>query len=270
MVVGVIEPMTTSWQDAARPGARLGHRIEVHAEIGSTSDRAREMLEAGEPDGVAVVAELQTAGRGRMGRTWISPAGHNLTVSVGLRPALAADAVWELPLAAALAVQAACARVAPVHLKWPNDLVAPDGAKVAGMLVEAASEGDRLLHVVVGIGINVNWAPEAMPADLASNATSLSALSGRSVDRVALLGDLLTALDVEIAGLEAGRSALDRYRAACATLGANVVVEMPSGRIEGLAAALDERGALVVHTPQGTDVPVTSGEVLRLRPVVAP
>jgi BirA family biotin operon repressor/biotin-[acetyl-CoA-carboxylase] ligase len=268
--VDVIEPMTRSWQDAARPGARLGHRIEAHAEIGSTNDRARELLEVGDADGVAVVAELQTAGRGRMGRTWTSPAGHNVTVSVGLRPAMAADEVWQLTLAAALAVHAACARVAPVRLKWPNDLVAPDGAKVAGMLVEAASEADRLLHAVVGVGINVNWAPEAMPADLAANATSLSALAGRSVDRVALLGDLLTALDAEVAGVEAGRSPLDRYRAACATLGANVVVETPSGRIEGVAAALDDRGALVVRTPGGTDVPVTSGEVLRVRPAVAP
>jgi BirA family biotin operon repressor/biotin-[acetyl-CoA-carboxylase] ligase len=268
--VNVIEPMTTSWVGAARPGARLGHRIEAHAEIGSTSDRARELLVAGEADGVAVVAELQTAGRGRLGRTWTSPAGRNLTVSVGLRPAVAADGAWQLGLAAALAVQAVCARVATVRVKWPNDLVAPDGAKVAGMLVEAASEGDRLLHAVVGIGINVNWAPETMPGDLAFTATSLSALAGRSVDRVALLGDLLTALDAEVTGLEAGRSPLDRYRAVCATLGTSVVVDTPFGRIEGVAAALDDRGALVVRTPRGSDVAVTSGEVLRVRPAMAP
>ena len=262
--------MTTSWQDAVRPAGRVGRRIEAHGEIGSTSDRARELLDAGEADGVVVVAELQTAGRGRMGRTWTSPAGRNLTVSVGLRPAMAAEEGWQLALAAALAVHAAALRVARVAVKWPNDVVAEDGAKVAGLLIEAASEGDRLLRAVVGVGINVNWAPEAMPASLASTATSLSTLAGRRVDRVALLRDLLAALDAEVAGLEAGRSPLDRYRAACVTLGANVVVETPSGQVRGLAAALDERGALIVRTAEGADVPVTSGEVLRVRPAVTP
>ncbi len=265
----VIEPMTTSWQDAVRPGARVGRRVEAHREIDSTSDRARELLEAGEPDGVVVVAELQTAGRGRMGRTWTSPPGRNLTVSVGLRPALDLQDGWRLGLAAALAVHAAATRVAPVALKWPNDLVAPDGAKVAGILVEVTSEGDRLRSAVIGVGMNVNWAPDAMPAELATSATSLSALAGRSVDRVALLIDLLEALEDEVTALEAGRSPLERYRAACTTLGSDVVVETPSGLLTGVAAGLDERGALLVGTSAGTEVAVTSGEVLRVRPAPA-
>ncbi len=262
--------MTTRWSEAARPSARVGHRVEAHDEIGSTSDRARELLDAGEADGVTVVAELQTSGRGRMGRTWTSPAGRNLTVSVGLRPAIAAEDAWQLGLAAALAMHAAAAGVGSVTLKWPNDLVAPDGAKVAGLLVEVASDGDRLRHAVIGCGINVNWAPETMPAELAGAATSLSALAGREIDRVALLRDLLVAMEAELDAVEGGRSPLDRYRTACATIGARVAVETPTGRVDGLAVDLDGHGALVVRVEDGSLVSIASGEVIRVRPTRAP
>lgn len=262
-----MDATATGWQSAERAEARFGHTVEAHASIGSTNDRARELLDAGAPDGIVVVADEQVAGRGRMGRTWTSPAGVNLTLSVGLRPGLAADAAWTLGPAAALAARAACLDIAPVALKWPNDLVDRDGRKLGGLLVEVASEADRVRHAVVGVGINVNWLPDAMPPELRASATSLAALGRKPVDRAALLRALLDALEREIGDLEAGSSPLPRYREACATLGHVVRVETPAGPIEGRAVDLDEAGALVVEASSGL-VPVASGEVVRVRPAV--
>lgn len=256
-----------AWEALARPRSLVARRVEVHASIGSTSDRVRALLDAREPGGVVVVADEQTAGRGRMGRTWASPPGVNLMVSVGLRPRLRADAAWALGPAAALAARAACGTVATVGLKWPNDLVADDGRKLGGLLVEVASEGDRLRHAILGFGINVNWPRDRMPDEIRATATSLVELSGTEVDRVRLLDALLDALSAELDALEAGRSPLDRYRAACVTLGALVTVDTPTGRLEGTAAGLDPSGALLVETDRGT-VSVSSGEVTRVRPVV--
>lgn len=264
----MIPTATTDWTAAERPGARLGHRLEVHASIGSTNDRARALLATGGgEDVVVVVAEEQTAGRGRMGRSWTSPPGVNLTASVGVTPDLAADAAWALGPAVGLAVRSACARVAAVALKWPNDVVDTGGRKLAGLLVEVASEGARVRHAVLGVGINVNWARADMPDELRDAATSLRELAGRPVDRVVLLRALLDALGDELAAVEAGRSPLARYREACGTLGARVTVETPSGRIEGRAVDLDERGALLLETPEGLLV-ISSGDVVRVRPRV--
>lgn len=264
----MIRAATTDWQAAVRRGARIGHRIEVHDTIGSTNDRARELVEDDGGEGTVVVAEVQTAGRGRRGRSWTSPAGVNLTVSVGLRPRLTAGAAWALVPAAALAAHRACARLAEVGLKWPNDVVAPDGRKLGGLLVEVASETDAVRHAVMGFGINVNWARADMPPELRDATTSLVELTGREVDRASLLRDLLEGLEVEIAALEGDRSPLPRYRTACRTLAADVVVETPTGRLAGRAVDVDEAGALLVEA-DGHVTAVASGEVLRVRPAAS-
>ncbi|MGH2445167.1 MAG: biotin--[acetyl-CoA-carboxylase] ligase, partial [Candidatus Limnocylindria bacterium] len=256
------------WTDAADPRRRVGHTVEWHAEIGSTNDRARELL-AADGDGVAVVADLQSAGRGRRGRSWLSAPGRNLAVSVGLTMEMAATSAWQLGPSAALAMHAACATAAEVGLKWPNDLVTLDGErKLGGLLVETAVDGDRLAGAVVGMGINVNWTRRELPDELREVTTSLRELSGRSTDRVALLGALLTALDAEIASLEAGRSPLERYRSACVTLGTPVRVETADGPVEGVAREIGARGELVVESG-GRRMAVTNGDVIRLRPVEA-
>lgn len=259
----MIEERTTPWPQAVRLGHRLGHAVEVHRSIGSTSDRARTLLDEGNDEGIVVVAEQQSAGRGRMGRRWSSPPGRNLTASLGLRPALPASDAWQLGLGAALALHEACAAIAPVQLKWPNDLVTSQGRKLGGLLVEAATEGERLRTAIIGFGINVNWAHHEMPPELARRATSLAELSGRAVDRVALLRSVLEHLEAELEALESGRSPLERYRAACGTLGASITVETPTGKVEGRARDLDERGALVVDTEEG-EVAVSSGDVVRV------
>jgi BirA family biotin operon repressor/biotin-[acetyl-CoA-carboxylase] ligase len=254
----------TDWRRADRMRQRVGRSMEVHACIGSTNDRAAELLTLPGGEGRAVVAEEQTAGRGRRGRGWLTPPGRNLAVSVALRPRLAAADAWQLAAAAGLAARTACGAHADVWLKWPNDLVTGDGLKLGGLLVETAVDGERVASAVIGIGINVNWERSAMPAELAATATSLAERAGALVDRAELLDRLLDELDAEVVALEDGKSPLERYRAACATLGRDVEVETPTGLTAGRAVDIDEHGALVLVTGAGP-VAVTSGEILRVR-----
>lgn len=254
----------TDWHRAARPRRRIGRGIEGHTTLGSTNDRARVLLDEPGGEGRAVVTDEQTAGRGRRGRSWVSPPGRNLTMSVAMRPHLAAADGWQLGMAAALAARAACAARATLGLKWPNDLVAQDGAKVGGLLLETTVDGERLTSAVIGIGINVNWPRAEMPPEIAGNATSLAELAGAPIDRVELLAALLDALDDEVVALEAGARPLDRYREACVTIGARVGVETGDELVEGFAAGIDAHGALIVKTVAGSRA-LTSGEITRLR-----
>jgi BirA family biotin operon repressor/biotin-[acetyl-CoA-carboxylase] ligase len=216
---------------------------------------------------LAVVADRQLAGRGRMGRTWISPAGVNLLVSVGLRLDLAADRAWWLGAAAALALRdaalAATGGTSPLAVRWPNDLVTADGLKVAGLLIETQIAGERVTGAVVGMGLNVNWLRSSMPADIAPTATSLADLAGTPVDRVALLGELLDALDREVLLVEAGTSPQARFQAASWLTGRSVEVETPAGRLTGVAGAIAENGGLVLDGPT-IQTTVNVGEVIRV------
>lgn len=259
--------LLTDWSAAVRARARIGHTLEVHETIGSTNDRARELLSDAGGDGGVVLSEVQTAGRGRRGRSWLSPAGLNLTLSVALRPALRATDAWQLGLATALATLEACAPAAPrssLGLKWPNDVVEQDGRKVAGLLLETVMSGERLTGAVLGIGINANWRPAEMPEEIAGRAMSLSALAGADVDRVALLDRLLDALDEEVLAVEAGHSPLARYRAACVTIGREVAVDTAAGIVHGRAVGLDANGSLLLETTGG-QIALSTGEVANVR-----
>jgi BirA family transcriptional regulator, biotin operon repressor / biotin---[acetyl-CoA-carboxylase] ligase len=256
------------WSEAADERRRVGHHVEVHAEIGSTNDRAAAALDEPRGEGSAIVAELQTAGRGRRGRQWDSPAGLNLTLSVGLRPRLAADRAGLLGIATALAVRAACAPAATLAVKWPNDLVAPDGRKVAGLLLETALLEGQVAQAVIGVGINVKWRRSTMPEPIAGVATSLADLAGHDLDRVALLGRLLTALDDEIAALERGLSPVDRFAAASWLDGRQVTVSLGARELDGLVEGIGADGSLLLLSDAGR-VALTAGEVQRVRGTMA-
>jgi BirA family biotin operon repressor/biotin-[acetyl-CoA-carboxylase] ligase len=258
-----------SWQTAADPNRRIGWSVEPHDAIGSTNDRARALLATPHGSGVAVVAELQTAGRGRHGRTWTSPPGVNLMVSIGLRPALAAADAWMLSAATALALRDACLRALPagsvgIGLKWPNDVVDADGRKIAGILVETAVAGERLVQAVIGAGVNANWPRAAMPPELAETAVALCDLAGCAVDRVALLGAYLDELDRRVVALESGASPLDAYRAASWLDGRQVRVAVGSLEIDGMVAGIGAEGRLLLETGDGR-LRLDHGEVVRVR-----
>jgi BirA family biotin operon repressor/biotin-[acetyl-CoA-carboxylase] ligase len=185
----------------------------------------------------------------------------NLMLSAGLRLALAADAAWQLGASTALAVRAACAPHAELQVKWPNDLVTRDGAKVAGLLLETALADDRLVQAIVGIGINVNWRRAEMPPQIAARATSLCDLAGVEVDRGALLGRLLDELDAELLALVGGESPLARLRAASWLDGRPVRVTAEDDEVAGVVAGIGDDGALVVETDGGRRS-VSYGEVV--------
>ena len=192
-------------------------RVERFASVASTNDVVRGWLAAGEPEVCLAVADEQTAGRGRLGRTWTAPPGSALLASLGFRPAwLAVDAAWRLAACVALAMAEAAEAVArlpapTVLLKWPNDLVIPlvdeEGPglrKLAGILGESDGLGSDDPRVVVGIGVNVDWAAADFPAELAASMTSLRQLTGRAIEVEALLTAFMERLDGRIVALRSG------------------------------------------------------------------
>ena len=245
--------------------------------IDSTNRYLLDEARAGAPEGVVAVADHQTAGRGRLGRTWEAPAGANLLVSVLLRPAIDPGERHLVTTAVALAAVDAirATGVAGVAIKWPNDLVDAGGRKLAGVLAEsdlapvAAADG-RPSPVVVGIGINVNWpsADSDLPPELAGLAVSVSQLAGGPVDREALLLAFLTALEPRTAdlGTPSGRARLGAdLLADCTTVGTRVRVDLPEGSFEGTATGISPEGHLVVATGGATRT-VVAGDVVHVRP----
>lgn len=241
---------------------------EIHwlDEVDSTNTVVRQRGRQGAPDGLVVVADHQTAGRGRLDRRWESPPGANLLASILLRPACAPEDVHLCTGAVALAAADACQEVAGVEvaLKWPNDLLV-GGAKLAGVLAEAEVAAGSLVAVVVGIGINVAW-----PGPEGAGGTCLDDRRGGAepVDRHRLLERLLGALAARRGLLDdaGGRRTLaQEVRARCATVGQAVRVVLADGELTGLAGAIDDAGRLVVETATGPRA-VSAGDVVHLRP----
>ncbi len=264
-------PMTDAhdWSRAAVRTRRIGHAVEHHASIGSTNDRARDLLADATAEGVAVVADHQSSGRGRRGRTWLSPPGKNLMVSVGIRPRLDQARAGLLGIATAVAVRDACAGVLdghPIGLRWPNDVVSADRLKLGGLLVETTLVGERVVDAVLGVGVNANWRRSEMPPDIASRATSLADLAGREIDRVALLERVLANLDREVELLEAGGTPVGRFREASVLDGRGILVEVGEERLEGTAAGIADDGALLLDTAAGR-LALSVGEVIAVRDI---
>jgi BirA family biotin operon repressor/biotin-[acetyl-CoA-carboxylase] ligase len=239
-------------------GDRLGPftgRIIWYDEVGSTNDVAASRADRGAEEGVVVLAGRQTAGRGRLGRTWVSPAGAGIYASMVLRPSPEAAALLTIAAGVAVATGIEAATGLGVQLKWPNDVQA-GGRKLAGILAEGSAD-----HVVLGVGINV--LPAAFPPDVAQRATSLEGELGRTVDRGLVLAECLAAMADQYGRLrrEGGTRLIEAWRLrAAATLGRHVEWETAGERRVGLAENIDPDGALVVRS--GTVlVRVRSGEV---------
>lgn len=240
--------------------------VRVLTETDSTNLRVLELARDGAPEGVVLVADHQTAGRGRRGRTWSAPPGTSLLVSALVRPPGPLSLAHLVTSAAALAAADACAEITGVEpsLKWPNDLVIADAdgtRKLAGLLAESVVEGDRLSAVVVGMGMNVNW-PSSLPADLAATAVALNSLVGSDVERSTLLVSWLVGFDRLLGALD---QVAARYRDRCSTLGRDVRVELADGTVEGRAADLTDDGHLLLDTATSGRLELTVGDVVHLR-----
>jgi BirA family biotin operon repressor/biotin-[acetyl-CoA-carboxylase] ligase len=248
--------------------AEIGRTIHHYAELASTNDEAHRLADAGARHGEVVVAELQTQGRGRRGRSWIAPPGKSIALSVILRPSMAAARASEITLAAAVGVCEAARALgaSTARIKWPND-VECDGRKVAGILTELRADGERTKHVVLGVGLNCGLLPEDFPEELEERATSLRIEKGEDVPRALACARLLEALDEWLAlhDLEGFAPVRDRWRQLSSTLGRRVRVELEPGLVEGDAVDLAEDGALIVRTPDEVLTRVMAGDVTHCR-----
>ena len=247
---GVFESMASS--------ASWVNRVVCATELDSTNAEALRLAAAGEPEGLVVVADAQTAGRGRLGRSWWAEPGTALLASWLVRPLLAPERRPLLSLVAGVAAANAvrAGGGVTVRLKWPNDLLL-EGRKLGGILAESDASG----AVVVGLGLNVRQ--ETFPDELRDTATSLVAGGGRAPERAWLLAATLSGFGARMASPE---DALADYRDLCATLGERVRVERNDAEaLEGEATEITDSGALVVSTPSGP-VTVAAGDVVHLRP----
>ena len=245
------------------PASRRGRwRIRRLDTIDSTNRWLLDEARSGAPEGLVVIADHQTAGRGRRGRVWSAPRGSSLLVSVLVRPRVGIGRVHLLTMAAGCALRVAIEQVAGVQadLKWPNDLVVGE-RKLAGLLAETElSAGGDVEAVVIGVGCNVEW--HDFPPELAEGATACNLEAGRPVDRAQILDVFLDELAARLDDLDA---VPDAYRDALATLGRRVRVDLGARLIEGTATDLDESGRLVVTTRDGEIEIVTVGDVVHLR-----
>jgi BirA family biotin operon repressor/biotin-[acetyl-CoA-carboxylase] ligase len=252
-------------------------RQEHFPRVGSTNDVVRGWLADGTPEVCLAVADEQTAGRGREGRSWQAPSGAALLLSLGFRPTwLPPETTWRLAAVTSLAMAEAAEQVArleagTIRLKWPNDLIVEDRGrtlKLAGVLGETDGLGGPDPRAVVGIGVNADWAEQDFPGELAPSMTSLrEAAGGRSIDRTELLATFTSLLEGRVEALRDGRFDAAGWTARQATTGRTVTIETHGGRRE-VAAAVEvdpTTGALVVQAGDGAPRSIVSAEVVHLR-----
>ncbi len=243
----------------------VGRRILVYPEVASTSTMAVELAEQGEPEGTVVVAETQTAGRGRMGRHWDSVPHLGLWTSILLRPRVGPGEASLLSQVAAVSLAEAIAEAEPAvapQIKWPNDLLLGE-RKVAGILVEVKAEGEQVNYAVVGIGINCNHTLADFPAALQTSATSLALAAGKPVSRLRVAQSLYRHLDAWYLRFAKGwrEPILTRLSALSGTLGRWVRVETGGEQYEAFAEAINQDGSLRIRLPGGEIRDLMSGEV---------
>ena len=239
----------------------VGRSLYHWEALPSTMDEAWRLAQAGAPDGTVVLADEQTAGRGRLKRSWWAPAGSSLLLSLLLRPDWPARQAQRLTMVCSLAVCEAISEVAGVQaqVKWPNDVLI-EGQKVCGILTELDVVGEQLETAVVGIGINVNLDFEGAPP-LMSPATSLSLAAGRTVSRLDLLVALLDGIERRYVAAREGRSYHHEWAERMATLGRQVQVSGATEVWQGVAVDVDADGALLVRAKDGSVQRVLAGDV---------
>lgn len=241
----------------------LGRSIYSYRSIGSTNETARRLAESGSPEGTVVIADRQTRGRGRLGRTWHSPSGVGLYFSLILRPTMPFNRFPGLSLVAALSICRVIENMGHLKpkIKWPNDCLI-DKQKMAGILVEISAELDKISYAILGVGININHGKKDFPMNLRSRATSLALKSGQRQDRAEFLREFLREFEKNYLNFTRyglrfiGRALVERS----SVIGRKVSVKYGKKKISGTAVGLDENGALRIRTKDGVES-ISAGEV---------
>lgn len=241
----------------------IGNRLEYFDEVDSTNIRARKLAEEGAPHGTLVVADSQTAGKGRRGRSWTSPKGFGIWMSLVLRPPIRPVEASMLTLVAGMAVVKGIRRTTDLNamIKWPNDVVL-SGKKICGILTEMSTEEENIRYVITGIGINVNMC--SFPDEIGEKATSLKKELGKEVKRSYVIAAVAEAFEeyYEIFLRTCDMSGLiDEYHKALVNLEKQVTVLKPQDQYQGKALGIDCEGSLLVEREDGVVEAVISGEV---------
>jgi BirA family biotin operon repressor/biotin-[acetyl-CoA-carboxylase] ligase len=239
----------------------MGQEVVCYDSVSSTNEVAKELARQGALDGTLIIADEQTAGKGRQGRSWFAPRGTSLLMSLILHPSLTTSEIPRLTMASSLAVANAIEEVTglPVQFKWPNDILLRE-KKTGGILTEVGLSGDVLDYAVIGIGVNVNLDVSLIP-EIADVATSIAEELGRPASRLELLRILLRLMESEYDLLLRGESPHERWMTRLRLLGDKVQVTTPWGQESGRAETVDADGALVLRRPDGTIVRITVGDV---------
>ena len=255
----IVSRLRTKW---------AGQRLIFFESTGSTNPDAKRFAEEGAPHGTTVAADRQTAGRGRRGRMWESPAGRSIYFTIIIRPSFVPDKASMITLVMALSVAEAIHEMTGLDtgIKWPNDIVV-NGKKVVGILTEMSMtpEMNEIQFLVAGVGVNVNQeSTEEFPEEIRQTATSLKIESGRQFDRAWLLARILAQFEADYETFERGLtlSALrDRYEARLIGRNAAVRVLDPAGEYTGISRGITDTGELIVEKETGETVLVYAGEV---------
>ncbi len=252
-------PLNAELVDTQLTTTFVGRRMRCLPSASSTQDVARAEAEGGAPEGTVVLAEEQTAGRGRLGRSWVSPAGTNLYLTIVMRPDV--ERLRSLSMVAPLAVAEAVEETAGLspRIKWPNDVLI-GGRKLAGVLIETELSGQAVRYSLVGIGLNVNLDVERAP-EIADIATSLKRETGHEMSREAVLASLLNRFEALYIVAQQGSAVHEAWRSRLETLGRQVRARFGQQVEEGLAEDVDAEGSLILRRPDGSRVTVAAGDV---------
>lgn len=255
-----------SWIEILLSDCPWGHPVLFWDKLDSTQIPAKDLARRGAPDGIVVLANCQISGRGRLGRSWVSPPLGGIYFSVIIHPAMQPDQIQILSLVAAMSVQNAIFSITGIlcQLKWPNDILW-EGAKICGILTEVSSEPGLVHYAVTGIGINANMAGNSM--GLEATATSLASITGHKIHRGELVASVIRQLHLGVAGIGNGsgvQKIISEYTLRCNTIGKMVRVVLDEGEITGKACGIGDRGELLVDV--GSEIrSFTTADITHLR-----
>jgi BirA family biotin operon repressor/biotin-[acetyl-CoA-carboxylase] ligase len=237
----------------------IGQDILHYPTTPSTMDAAKQAIREGAAEGTVIIADHQTAGRGRLGREWLSPPDSSILLSIVLYPML--EQLPRLTIAACLAVAQSIDKVSGLEssIKWPNDVLIA-GKKVSGILIESDAHGDRVNYAIVGIALNVNLDPATIP-EISETATSLKQILGRKVSRREVLIALLDEFEALYSALRRGEPIDREWRLRLETLGKNISVRCGDEVQEGIAEGVDEDGNLLLRHSDGSLATIAAGDV---------